>query len=150
MIVSVIQPLAPKNVTWQEVPVEGPMAASKYPVRRWIQWPQSLQDLVGISIMSAMEVVADEPGGEEFPQYHISVSCFDNRGKSIRPSRDMAYEVLAAFGTDGFEVDNHVPNSTVWNFWRHVADPVIGKPCVCVKDETLVIEGDYPWRPVKT
>ena len=150
MVISVIQPLQPKNMPWEEIPVEGPLARAGFPVQRWIQWPGNYPGALGISILSAVEVVADEPGGEEFVQYHISVSGFDRSDTILRLSKTIADAAIAAFGVDGFEVDNHVPNSKVWNYWRHVADPLVGKECACVKDEKLIVEGDYPWRPVST
>ena len=57
--------------------------------------------------------------------------------------------VLAEFGLDGAEEDNHVPHGIVRNFWRPVASGLVGKECRCKAEEVVIREnkGDFVWRP---
>lgn len=52
-------------------------------------------------------------------------------------------------GLEGAEEDNHVPHGKVRNFWRPVAELLVGKECECKAEEPVIREdkGDFIWRP---
>lgn len=70
-------------------------------------------------------------------------------GKAARCTSLQAKEILRQFGLDGAEEDNHVPHGIVRNFWRPVADRLVGLECACKAEEPAIVEdqGDYVWRP---
>lgn len=100
----------------------------------------------GLKVISAVEVAKDKDGIDRGPEYHISISKFTG-DRVLRCSAAEAAFVLNQFGLEGAEEDNHVPNGLVRNFWRPVADNLVGLECACKEEETPVIEGDYIWRP---
>jgi hypothetical protein len=99
--------------------------------------------------MSAVEVAADADGIARGPEYHISVSKQTAALKPERCSIEEGQFVLKAFGLDGWEEDNHVPDGKVRNFWRACADNMVGRECTCKETEHLVIEGDFEHRPLE-
>lgn len=105
-----------------------------YPIRAFTH------DESGLCVLSAVEVMADEDKG---PEYHISISKNGGRCDSQE-----AKWVLKQFKLDGAEEDNHVPHGMVRNFWRTVAEPLIGEECPCKATETAIKEekGDFIWR----
>ena len=82
------------------------------------------------------------------PEYHLSISRQTPAGPR-RCTSEMARIVLRQFGLEGAEEDNHVPNGVVRNFWRPVADPLVGLECECKDEEPAIVEdkGDFVWRP---
>lgn len=98
----------------------------------------------GLFAISAVEVAVDKDGIDRGPEYHISISKNGARCSSFE-----AKWVLSAFGLNGAEEDNHVPHGIARNFWRPVAERLIGLECACKKEEIAVREdkGDYVWRP---
>jgi hypothetical protein len=141
-IQSVIQPLRPIGEGWQSL---GPVVIrTGYPCDRWHHAKTKL------NVMSAVEVASDKDGIDRGPEYHISVSRWDwERGKAVRCSSHDAKWVLQQFQLEGAEEDNHVPGGVVRNFWRTVAEPMIGLQCECKADEPAIREdkGDFVWRP---
>lgn len=107
-----------------------------YPLRAF------MHDESGLSVLSAVEVVNDEQANG--PEYHISIS----KGGTRRCDSNEAAWVLKQFALEGAEEDNHVPSGVVRNFWRTVAEPLIGKECECKDTETAIKEdkGDFIWR----
>lgn len=140
---SIVQPLAPNGADW--VAEENPVAAlvkSGYPHQMWMH-------KTGLCVISAVEVTADLP--PKGPEYHISISKWSRRHPGPqRCSSAEARWVLREFQLDGAEEDNHVPNGVVRNFWRAVADPLVGLECWCKASEPAIVEdkGDFVWRPV--
>jgi hypothetical protein len=105
----------------------------------------------GLAVISAVEVVAPEPGAEVLgPEYHLSLSRTQPNGTPGRCSSADARWVLAQFGLEDAEEDNHVPRGKVRHFWRPVADRLSGYACHCKDREPAIIEdkGDYVWRGV--
>lgn len=103
-----------------------------------------------LSVISAVEVVTDPGQPSKGPEYHVSVA---KQGVGRRPERASTAEcswALAQFGLDGSEEDNHVPHGVVRNFWRTVAEPLIGLECACKETEPAIIEdkGEFVWRHV--
>jgi len=154
VIESIIKPLRPKNQArnqWLESPgiVEELARAgypSGYPIERWIHYGYD------ITVLSAVEVAKERDGSTNGPEYHISVSkatypC--GIYKPVRLDTTEAKWVLAEFGVDGAEEDNHVPHGVVRNFWRPVAEGLVGKECACKAEEVVIREmkGDFIWRP---
>lgn len=137
---SIISVLRPKGRGWQELPCDK-RATMGHPGRTFFH-PASK-----IAVISAVEVV-DDGKVDKGPEYHISISKQLSRG----PTRCDAVEakwVLVEFGMDGAEEDNHVPHGQVRNFWRPVADRLVGLECECKAEEPAIVEdkGDYVWRP---
>jgi hypothetical protein len=99
--------------------------------------------------ISAVEVAAPEGGVSKGPEYHVSISLQTLAGPARCTSADAVF-VLAAFDLLEAEEDNHVPNGLVRNFWRPVAEPLIGLECACKADEPAIVEdkGDFVWRGV--
>lgn len=131
---SIIPVLRPKGKGWREIPVSTQFSMG-YPIRAFVH------DESGISVLSAVEVMADENKG---PEYHLSVSkC----GRSRCDSNEAKW-TLRQFELSGAEEDNHVPSGLVRNFWRPVAEPLIGQDCACKATETAIKEdkGDFIWR----
>lgn len=100
-----------------------------------------------LCVISAVEVAKDDDGIDRGPEFHISISL----GGRSRCTSQQARAVLAIFGCDGAEEDNHVPNGVVRNFWRPVADRLVGIECACKADEPAMVEdrGDFVWRGTK-
>lgn len=98
----------------------------------------------GILIISAVEVVVDKDSIERGPEYHISIS----KSNQQRCSSSEAGWVLNQLGLEGAEEDNHVPNGFVRNFWRPVAEKLIGIECACKESEPVMKldKGDFVWR----
>ena len=153
MIESIIKPLRPKNPhgnQWKEIPgiVEELAQAgypTGYPIERWRHFGY------GFTVLSAVEVAVERDGSSNGPEYHIRISKA-TPGGSYRPTRvdtNDAKWVLAEFGVDGAEEDNHVPYGVVRNFWRPVAEGLVGKECKCKAEEVVIREmkGDFIWRP---
>lgn len=138
-VVSVIPVLRPKGDGWREVPANH-QASLGYPLRAFIH------DASGLAVLSAVEVMADENKG---PEYHVSISKQDGP-RAARCDSNEAKWVLAQFRLDGTEEDNHVHSGVVRNFWRTVAEPLIGLECECKADEPTIREdkGDFVWRPI--
>lgn len=137
-IKSIIKPLAPKGNGWREVPADQKYSMG-YPLRVFFH------DESGLAVMSAVETVLSEDLGAE---YHISISK-QNNGQIDRCDSQEAKWVLRQFNIEGAEEDNHVPYGKVRNFWRPVANNLVGLECKCKASEPEIKEnkGDYIWRP---
>lgn len=127
---SIIQQLAPEGKSWikyLEAPIDGYIAHV---------WKHSTSDLM---VFSSVEVAQEEIG----PEYHLSVSKNGRRCTS-----DEANWALRCFKMEGAYEDNHVPFGVVRNFWKPVAERLIGIDCPCESSETAFKEdkGDYIWR----
>lgn len=119
---------------------------SGYPIERWIHYGYD------ITVLSAVEVAVEKDGSSNGPEYHLSVSKAtwpNGRYTPTRVDTNQAKWVLAEFGLDGAEEDNHVPHGVVRNFWRPVASGLVGKECQCKAEEVVIKEmkGDFIWRP---
>lgn len=137
---SVIKPLRPSGAPWVRMQ-DIPESSLGYESQTW------MNTALGLYVISAVEVAQDKDGIDRGPEYHISIS---KAGKRLsRCTSDEARYVLRAFGLDGAEEDNHVPNGIVRNFWRAVAEPLIGLECACKAEEPAIVEdkGDFVWRP---
>lgn len=136
---NVIQRLRPGGPGWEDL---GDYRVLGWPARRWWHAKASLL------VMSAVEVASDKDGIDRGPEYHISVSKQHVAGPR-RCSSEEGTWVLQQFGLQGAEEDNHVPGGVVRNYWRTVAEPMIGLECACKADEPAIVEdkGDFVWRP---
>lgn len=157
MIESVIKPLRPQvqgRARWFEEPfskadlakLRRNSAVGVYPLERWLEYGSD------VVVLSAVEVAVDKDGSSNGPEYHLSVSRTtwpNGRYTPTRVDTNLAKWVLAEFGLDGAEEDNHVPHGVVRNFWRPVASGLIGKECKCKAEEVVIKEmkGDFIWRP---
>ena len=136
---SIIKPLRPLYPGWN-----GPMGVNHAVTLGFAgQSFWSLQHQ--LFVISAVEVAMDKDGIDRGPEYHISISK-QTRAKADRCSAAEAAWVLHQFGLDGAEEDNHVPDGVVRNFWRPVAEAMVGLECACKEAEQAVVEGDYVWR----
>ena len=145
MVESIIKPLRPTvTAGWEQWPDPPSFVSLGYPCERWYHRGQELQ------VMSAVEVSKDKDSIDRGPEYHISVSkAVYLAPKPKRCSSSEARWTLSQFGLEGAEEDNHVPGGIVRNFWRAVAEPMIGLECACKADEPAIVEdkGDFVWRP---
>lgn len=143
MIESIIKPLRPRTVLWEQWAVPKGMRNEGYPVECWVCREPSL------AVFSAVEVAQDKDGISRGPEYHLSISKQEPSGmRVLRCTSAEAAWVLDQFELDGAEEDNHVPNGVARNFWRAVAEPMVGLECACKADETAIVEdkGDFVWR----
>jgi hypothetical protein len=138
-----VRVLTPKGDGWREIPMDKRYSMG-FPSRAFFH------DESGLVVISAVEV-AFEPGMDKGFEYHISISKQHGNGVKGRCTSGEAKWVLRQFQLDGSEEDNHVPNGIVRNFWRPVAENLVGIECAC-KDEEMAIredKGDFIWRPVQ-
>lgn len=147
---SIIQPLRPlkqgRTQWFQDGAIHPALLRAGYPIERWMHYGYD------ITVLSAVEVATDKDGSSNGPEYHLSVSKAtwpNGRYTPARVDTSQAKWVLAEFGLDGAEEDNHVPHGVVRNFWRPVADGLVGKECRCKAEEVVIKEnkGDFIWRP---
>lgn len=142
MTTSIIKPLRPDGSGWH-----GPVGLPTR-VTLGFEGYAWTHPKLGVSVISAVEVAKDKDGIERGPEYHVSIAAMGPVGPGRCPS-DVATLVLRAFGAlDGWEEDNHVPNGVARNYWRPVAETMIGMDCACKATEHVVIEGDYEHRPL--
>lgn len=149
-MINIINPLRPfkqsRNQWFQDPNIHPDLIHACYPVERWVHYGTD------ISVLSAVEVATDKDGSSNGPEYHVSVSKATWPNGRYTPSRvdtNEAKWVLAEFGVDGAEEDNHVPHGIVRNFWLPVAGHLVGKECACKAEEVVIREnkGDFVWRP---
>jgi hypothetical protein len=140
-IQSIIKPLAPKGSGWREVPADQRFSGG-HPLRAFMHTSN-------IFVMSAVEYVGDT-GQEPGQEYHISISRPASPGVVARCTSNEAKWVLRQFRLEGALEDNHVPGGKVRNYWRPVADPLVGKVCPCNEEEPAIVEdkGDFVWRGI--
>lgn len=137
---SIIKPLRPLYPGWHGPIAVPPRYTMGFAGQSWMSVKHSL------FVISALEVAKDKDGIDRGPEFHISIS--KRSGPNVaRCSVAEAAWVLHQFGLDGAEEDNHVPGGVVRNFWRPVADAMVGLECACKEAEQAVVEGDYVWRP---
>lgn len=146
MFDSIVQPKRPRNISaWDILPGGvGPLAAMGYPYQRW------MHKKLGIRVISAVEVATDTPGqpSTKGPEYHLSATIHF-AGRLGRVPAELIPWLLKEFDIEGAEEDNHVNAGIARNFWKPVAERLVGIECACKEDEPLVIEGDYEYRPLK-
>lgn len=143
---SVVSPLVPCGAS-QEVDAPAPLKRLGFPCRVFLL---PLTDTHYAQVISTVEV-AHEPGQPDLgPEYHISVSLPTVDRGPERIDSVGARDVLQRFGLDGWTEDNHVARGNVRNFWRPVAEPMVGWICRCVDDDPAMREdkGDFIWRGV--
>jgi hypothetical protein len=132
----------PRLSGWREMPLTSdvPVTHSGAPVRAFFHEASSL------AVLSAVEFVDD--GTVDGPEYHLSISKQHRTLGTKRCSSTEARWVLVQFGIPEAVEDNHVPGGLVRNWWRPVADPMVGRECLCVEGENAIREdkGDYIWR----
>lgn len=135
---SVIKPKRPKGKGWEYRGPASPETTMGYEGHYWYHPEQSLL------VISALEVATDADGHSNGPEYHLSVSKWPRQ----RCTSQQAKWVVRAFDLDGAEEDNHVPGGFARNFWRPVAENLIGKECECKESEPAIVEdkGDFVWR----
>lgn len=135
-IVSVLRPVGPG---WEEVPGAQRYSLG-YPARAYFHERSRL------FVMSAVEVASDGKI-DKGPEYHLSISKQLSTGPTRCDSNEAKW-VLGQFGLDGSEEDNHVRHGKVRNFWRPVADGLVGIECECKDAEPAIVEdkGDFIWR----
>lgn len=127
----IIKPLVPQGNGWTEISTSAMNT----------DWPTRAFQYKELCVISAVEVPDREIGFE----YHISIS----KNGMQRCDSNAAKWVLKQFSLDGWEEDNHVPYGIVRNFWRPVAENLVGMECKCKEEEPAIVEdkGDYVWRP---
>ena len=138
----ILHPLAPSGTGWTDFGDIRKRMRSAYPLHAWYFEARNL------SVLSAVEVAHEDGAPDKGPEYHISVAKQPVPNSVERCSAEEAKWVLEQFGLDGAEEDNHVPNGKARNFWRPVADHLVGMECACKDVENVVVEGDYETRPL--
>lgn len=139
---SIVRPLAPTGSGWVGGRDISTLIGSVYETIAWTHAESNMR------VLSAVEV-ATEPGIEKGPEYHISISKELRSGEVGRCTSQEAQWVLAQFGCEGAEEDNHINCGSVRNFWRPVAENLVGIECKCKDDEPVIKEGkgDFIYRP---
>ena len=137
---SIITVPRPRLAGWREVPTDGLPLQAMGPKRAFFHDEHSL------AVLSAVEFIDD--GKVDGPEYHLSISRQHRTLGTRRCSSTEARWVLVQFGVEGALEDNHVPDGLVRNFWRPVADHLVGRECLCVANENAISEdkGDFVWR----
>ena len=140
---SLIKPKAPTGDGWKDFGPIPHQFTLGYEGRYWFYPEQSL------FVMSALEVAHDPGDIEKGPEYHVSVSKRID-GNVVRASSNEAGFVLKAFDLLDADEDNHVPGGKVRNYWKPVAENLIGHICPCKDKEPAMVEdkGDYVWRGI--
>lgn len=100
-----------------------------------------------LRVLSSVEPILE--GGITNPQYHLSISAEGTPGRPAPASAAQALWVVGQFGMEGGEEDNHVPDGVVRNWWRPVADRLVGKECECFELENVQVVGDFVRRPLR-
>lgn len=138
---SLIKPKSPKGKGWIYLGRCNDNVTMGYEGHAWRYPEQQLY------VISALEVAAEHVGGAQEPHYHISLSKLGWQ----RADRNEARFVKKCFDMEDSEEDNHVPHGFVRNFWLPVNENLIGKPCPCKNEETLMKEnkGDFEWRGIE-
>ena len=143
MIHDIIKPLAPQGPGWTGGEDVRHKLPSVYPITAW--WHEGH----ALYVLSAVEVAVDTDQVSRGPEYHISVTKQRPFGHPSRCSAEEGQWILRQFGNlDGWEEDNHVPNGKARNYWRAVAENMVGRECACKQTEHVVVEGDYEHRPL--
>lgn len=141
---AIVSPLRPRGRGWTQIAVDTSLwPRQPYVIEGWRNRVHEVQ------VFSAVESVRPEGETEPRLEYHISITGYnDEKSKGYRCSASRARWVLREFGLDGHFEDNHVPHGIVRNFWRPVAEPLVGQVCPCVDEEPAMREmkGDYIWR----
>ena len=141
-MIDIIPPLAPKDPReWTCHGDIGKIIRSPYSVICYDNQHRALR------VLSAVEVAKDTDGIDRGPEYHISITRQTGRGAAMC-SADEARWVLEQFGLDGAEEDNHTPGGVARNFWRPVADRLVGIECACKETENTEVIGDFVRRPL--
>lgn len=142
MALQIVRPLRPKASGWIRLSDPPAWVTLGYAAERW--W----HEVHNLSVISAVEVAKDDDGIDRGPEYHLSISL----GGRARCTSAQARAVLRDFDLHGAEEDNHVPSGVVRNFWRPVADRLVGLECSCKADEPAIVEdrGDFVWRGTRT
>lgn len=135
---TIVAPKYPVNRDWQRCRRPPAWVSLGYEAYGW-RHPAS-----GLCVISAVEVAKEADRIDRGPEYHVSISKNGNE----RCTAQEAQWVLEQFGLDGAEEDNHVPHGIVRNFWRPVAERLVGMECACKASEPAIVEdkGDYIWR----
>jgi hypothetical protein len=145
---SIITPLRPDSAKWYG-PID--MTAGNLGFECYAWQYRGRDENFGLQVMSGVEVAHDPGQIDKGPEYHISISFRPGGGKVRRASTEQTKFVLYEFGAlDGWDEDNHVPYGHVRNFWRPVAESLIGLECACKDEEPVVVEdkGEYIWRGI--
>lgn len=140
---AIIQPKRPNPANgWKLMPTPLQWVTMGYDAEAWLHES-------GLYVISAVEVASDQGDIDKGPEYHVSISMTTRHGPARCDSNAAAF-VIKAFGMDGAEEDNHVPNGKVRNFWRPVAENLIGHECHCKGEEPAIREdkGDFIWRGI--
>lgn len=144
-MIDLIKPKRPTGAEWRQCPAPPAWVSMGYVAEAWLHVESSLY------VISAVEVAKPEGGIDKGPEYHVSVSMTAPSGQPARCTSADAIWMLGQFDLLDAEEDNHVPNGKVRNFWRPVADRLVGLECACKADEPAMREdkGDYVWRGAK-
>lgn len=142
-MLNIIKPKRPVGPGWQQFEPPPQWVTMGYVGESWGHIE------TGLYVISAVEVAKDEGGVSKGPEYHLSMSQQSTREVRRCSSADALW-VLAQFDLLDAEEDNHVPDGKVRNWWRPVADHLVGIECACKADEPAIREdkGDYVWRGV--
>jgi len=140
MTESIIKPKRPIGEGWFRWPDPPSWVTYGYDAETWLHESKLL------TVISAV-VVAYEDGIYKGPEYHVSMS----KNGLGRCSGNEAKFVIKEFDMQDAEEDNHVGKGIVRNFWKTVAEKLIGRECPCKESEPEIIEdkGDYVWRGIK-
>ncbi len=144
-MLNLIKPKRPGGAGWAQQSAPPQWVSLGYAAEAWIHPEYRLYAI------SAVEVAKDADGIDRGPEYHLSVSAQSTIGHTMRCTSADALWVLNEFDLVDAEEDNHVLNGLVRNFWRPVADHLVGLECGCKDDEPSMLEdkGDYIWRERK-
>lgn len=139
-ITSLVSLPRPHDRRWIETPNAQQLMGMQTPMRAYSYPPEN------IFVMIAIEYIND--GRVDGPEYHLSISHPVSPGVTRRCDRNAARWVLRQFGLEGAKEDNHVPGGQVRNYWMSVAQPMVGRDCLCIETENAIVEdkGDYTWR----
>lgn len=144
---ALIQPFRPLRGGWVRWPADWqnwrPQGRAPYVIERYYNRGEELQ------VMTAIERVDPEDGGEPRLEYHLSVSGVKYRApRPYRVSDSRGRFACKCFGFEGYTEDNHAPHGKVRNYWRPVEDRLQGIECPCLDTEPAMreMQGDYIWR----
>ncbi len=142
-MLDIIKPKRPTGPGWRRCAPPPKWVTLGYAAESWVHAES------GLCVISAVEVADDGGGVGKGPEYHISVSR-DIAGQVTRCTSADAIWMLEQFDLLDGEEDNHVQSGRVRNFWRPVADSLVGIECACKDSEPAIREdkGDFVWRGI--
>lgn len=129
------------NEHWTPRPMPDP--SGPWATRAWLHRRAPLVVVTSVGMANA-----PDGSGDVIAQWHLSIAGRvvgpDNRPFPVRASAVELAHMVATFGLDDYEIDNHHPGAAQ-HLWIP-KDPTRRVDCECKSDELIIVEPDgYTW-----